>query len=128
MKKIIVLGFVLSIPTFAFADAASGGTTIGDIMGTIIGYINYIVPVLVTIAVIYFVWGIITFMTSNDEEAKKMARTKIINGLIGLFIIVCFWGLVAILQRSFKVDRGLGGNVVPCTPMFNEATQSWVAC
>jgi hypothetical protein len=70
MKKIIAFSSVLSFaPLFVFAD-----TTIMNILATLIGFLNYIVPALITIAVIYFVWGVISFMTASDEETKKVGK------------------------------------------------------
>ncbi len=113
MKKIISFGLVLgSAPFMALA-----ADQIGGIIATLIGYLNYIVPALITIAVVYFIWGVITFMTSSDEEAKKMGRTKIINGLIGLFVIVSFWGIIAVVKNTFGVGSTTGGYGVDiCVP------------
>ena len=112
MKKIITLGLALGV-TPLMASAAS---TVDSILNQLIGYIYMIVPVLITIAVIYFVWGIISFMRASDEEAKKLGKTKIINGLIGLFVIVAFWGIIAIVKRTFGVDNITGQGIVPCVP------------
>jgi uncharacterized membrane protein len=112
MKKIITLGFVLSAPFMALAATS----TVDTILMKLIGWLNYIVPALITIAVIYFIWGVISFMTSSDEEAKKMGRTKIINGLIGLFVIVAFWGIIGLLQRTFDIRSGTETGVTPCVP------------
>jgi amino acid transporter len=116
MKKIITLGLMLvSAPAVSFA--ANGGTEFGDIIVKFIGYITYIVPALVTIAVIYFIVGVISFITSSDEEAKKKGRTKIINGLIGLFVIVAFWGIIAVVKNTLGVDNNTGGEgITPCIP------------
>ena len=112
MKKYILLGLgLVSVP--ALASAAG---TVDSILGQLIGYLNYIVPALVTIAVVYFIWGVISFITASDEEAKKMGRTKIINGLIGLFVIVAFWGIIGIVQRTFGVTNYTNTGVAPCVP------------
>jgi len=111
MKKYILLGLAL-----VFVPALASAATIGGIIVTLIGYLNYIVPALVTIAVVYFIWGVITFMTSSDEEAKKTGRTKIINGLIGLFVIVAFWGIIAVVKNSFDIGNATGQNITPCVP------------
>ena len=111
MKKIITLGLVLSAPL-----AASAATTFGTIIDTLLNYLSYVVPALITIAVIYFIWGVISFMTSSDEEAKKMGRTKIINGLIGLFVIVAFWGIIGVVKNTFVIGNNPNDNVLPYTP------------
>ena len=114
MKKIIALGLVsVASPFLAFA------ATDGDsIIQTLIRYISYVIPVLITVAVIYFIWGVITYMTSkDDEEAKKAGRTKIINGLIGLFVIVAFWGIIGVVKNSFGIGNTTGCPIVPCSPV-----------
>jgi len=117
MKKIISLGAVLGFIPFLASAATS---TVGSVLATLIGYLNYIVPALITIAVVYFIWGVIQFMTSSEEEAKKKGRTKIINGLIGLFVIVAFWGIIGLVKRSFDIDNATGDNITPCVPtMYN---------
>lgn len=113
MKKIIALGLVCS-PVFAFAYYQA--TTLQSIMSQLVGFLNYIVPALITIAVIYFIWGVIQFISSSDEEAKKNGRGKIINGLIGLFVIVAFWGIIGIVKNTFGIGNVTGDSVVPLIP------------
>lgn len=118
MKKYILLGLgLVSVPAVTFADVNNAiNTPIGNIISTLVGWLNYIVPALVTIAVVYFIWGVIQFMTSSDEEAKKTGRTKIINGLIGLFVIVAFWGIISVVKGSFGIGNTTGQNITPCVP------------
>jgi hypothetical protein len=113
MKKIILAGLVFG--STPFITLAAGGT-VDSILQQLVGYLNYIVPALITIAVVYFIWGVISFMTSSDEEAKKMGRTKIINGLIGLFVIVAFWGIIAVVKRTFDIGNTTGQSITPCVP------------
>ena len=64
MKKIIALGLVLS-PVVMFAATGDVGTIIAQFLG----YIKMIVPVLITLAIGFFIWGVIQFMSASDEEA-----------------------------------------------------------
>jgi len=113
MKKILVLGLALvSVPMFA-----SAVTTVDTIIVQLLGFLAYVVPALITVAVIYFIWGVITFMTAADEEQKKMSRSKIINGLIGLFVIVAFWGIIAVVKNTFNIGNTTGDAIVPLTPL-----------
>ena len=72
---------------------------IGDLL-------NSVIPILVALGVVYFVYGVVTYMIGNDEEAKQRGRDKIIFGIIGLAVIVCVWGLVNIVIRTFQVESG----------------------
>ena len=110
MKKIIAFGIALgSAPFLVFAaDAFSIITVINKILATVI-------PVLITLAVVYFIWGVIQYTIGTDEEAKKKARSKIIQGLIGLFVIVAFWGIIRLVTNTFGVGpEQLNSNAIPC--------------
>lgn len=112
MKKIISFGIVLgAAPFFAFAaDAFSIITVVNRILSVII-------PVLITLAVVYFIWGVIQYTVSSDEEAKKGARSKIIQGLIGLFVIVAFWGIIRLITNTFGVGpEQINNSAIPCIP------------
>jgi len=100
MKKIIAFGLVLGAPFMALA--ATGN--VGGILAQLLSYVKMIVPVLITVAIGYFIWGVIQFISASDEEAKKLGRTRIINGLIGLFVIVAFWGIIAVVQSTFGIE------------------------
>lgn len=109
MKKIIGLGFVVASP---FIASAAG--TIGGIITLLITWVGWIVPALITVAIGFFIWGVVQFMSASDEEAKKLGRTRIINGLIGLFVIVAFWGIIAVVQNTFGIQSngGVGADAI----------------
>ena len=98
----------------------SGGTTSrGDITitgapvidcpsGTVQGFIcniqnllNTIVPVLIGLGVVYFVWGVVQYMIGGGEEAKKKGRDHVVFGIIGLAVIVGLWGIVNLTVNTF---------------------------
>ena len=89
-----------------------------DIQGIILqvqDIVSLIVPLLITIALVIFIWGIISYITAGaDEDKRAEARNVILYGVIGLFAIVSVWGLVAIIQNTFGVtDTGT------ITPQYN---------
>jgi uncharacterized membrane protein len=112
MKKIIGFSAVIgSIPLFAFAaDAFSIITVINKILATLI-------PVFITFAVAWFIWGVISYTITADEEKKKKARAAIIQGLVGLFVIVAFWGIIRLITNTFGVGpEQLNSTSIPCIP------------
>lgn len=114
MKKIIKIGVVLGSVAPAFAFAAGNAFTI---LTTVNQILSYIIPILITFAVVWFIWGVIQYTISTDEEAKKGARGKIISGLIGLFVIVSFWGIIRLITSTFNVGpEQLNGGAIPCIP------------
>lgn len=122
-KKLIILsGLVLGLaPVVVLAQntasqcgsstAANG--SVDGILGALCkiqSVLNAVIPVLVALGVVYFIWGVITYVISSDEEAKKTGRNRIIYGIIGLAVIVGLWGLVRILTTTFGLENS---NSVP---------------
>ncbi len=75
--------------------------------------LNIIIPVLIVLGVVYFIWGVIQYVAAKDEEGKKAARGIMISGIIGLFVIVSIWGLVNLLSNTFGVNSGSSGYTAP---------------
>jgi len=105
MKKISYLVLLLVLPVVASAQS-----TLGGILTTIKGLLDAIIPIVITLAVIYLFYGVAKYvMAAGDEEAQKQGRSIMIYGVIGLFVIVSIWGLVGVVQSTFGVSGG--GNV-----------------
>lgn len=115
-----VLGFM---PLVALAQNTDGCTgtglanagTIQSIICKIGNILDTIIPVLVVLGVVYFVWGVVTYVISNDEEAKKAGRDRMIYGIIGLVVIVAMWGLVGIVTKTFDLNGGANVSI-PTVP------------
>ena len=119
-KKLIVLsGFVLSLaPVAALAANAGSNCSGGGVTGLegvlckIQNLLNAIVPVLVALGIVYFVWGVVSYMIGSDEEAKKKGRDRVIYGIIGLAVIVAMWGLVNILTNTFGLTGSNSSSII----------------
>lgn len=96
--------------TFARCQSGNNITNIEDMLCKIGSLLNAVIPVLIALGVVYFVWGIISYVIGSDEEAKKKGRDRIIYGIIGLAVIVAVWGLVRILVQTF-VPQGNNSNI-----------------
>ena len=70
--------------------------------------LNATIPVLITLGVVYFVWGVVQYVIADGEEAKTKGRDRIVFGIIGLAIIMSVWGLVTILTDTFITTPGSG--------------------
>lgn len=89
------------------------GTTIQNILTTVHNIVDIFIPLLMTIAIAVFLYGIVLYISSGgDAEKEKTARGYIIYGIIGLFVLVAFWGLVTVLANTFGISSG----VTPITP------------
>lgn len=124
MKKRIL---ALSVPVLGFAPFVAlaqqvSCSTVGGSAGTVeyiickVGDIlSLILPILVVLGLLYFIWGVISYVIASDEEGKGAGRHKIIYGIIGLVVITALWGISGIIQRTF----GLSGNATPNVPYIN---------
>lgn len=127
-KLMVLAGLVLASPLVAWAAApVGGGNTCAQFEGQSVinletfickigDILSIIVPILIALGVIYFIWGVITYVISDDEEAKQAGRNRIIFGIIGLAVIIGLWGLVRILTRTFGVDNAGQSITYPTTP------------
>ena len=65
-----------------------------------------LIPVLITAALVYFIWGVISYVIAKDADDKEKARSVVTRGILGLFIIVSVWGLIGIIQSTFAIGSG----------------------
>ncbi len=77
--------------------------------------IRSIWPLLITMAVVVFIFGVIKYIAGADDSTKRTeGRNFMVYGLVALFVMVSVWGLVGVLQGTF----GLGNN--PVIPQIQE--------
>lgn len=85
--------------------------------GSITEILNYftclisgsVVPLLMSIATIMFIWGVIQYVINAEDSTKREeGRNFIIWGIIGLFVLVSIWGIVKLLTVTFGFN-----NVIP---------------
>lgn len=111
MKKIIALGLALS-PTLAFAQSQISDLNSATDKAVSIG--NTAVQILISLAVIWIIYSVVRYMVigASSEEARTAARQSVIYGVIGLFIILSIWGLVAILRNTFRTQDQIPQNQI----------------
>jgi len=67
--------------------------------------IRPLVPLLISLALVIFIYGIVLLMFSEGGEKKEEGKQYMFWGIIGIFVMVSVWGLVAILQRTFNLEN-----------------------
>ena len=99
MKKLLIPAMLLT-PIFAHAQ------TFQNILGQVKSILDLVIPIVITLAVIYFLWGLAKFLTSaGDSEKHEEGRNIMIWGVIAIFVIVSFWGLVRVIQNTFSITN-----------------------
>ncbi len=89
------------------ARECTGGqiTTIQSLICKFNEILSSLLPLLIALGVVYFVWGVISFVIASDEEAKTTGRDRMIYGIIGLAVIIGLWGLVRIVTNTFGLNN-----------------------
>lgn len=105
MKKVFTrLGALalVGLPSLTSAQSIGGVMSLLDMASQLI---NRLIPFVIALTVLVFLWGILKFVLSSDAEGRKEARSYMIWGIVALFVMVSVWGLVNILVRSVNLDN-----------------------
>lgn len=94
------------------------GNNIFSLLNTVKATLNYLIPILVSLAVVYFIWGVISHVIAQNEEERKNSRDKIIHGIVGMFVIVAVWGLVRFVGTTLGVEVGDSPQSISDVPQF----------
>ena len=114
-KKILTSIALLSVaPYIAFAQTTAPNTTYFTTLITQVDSIlSLLTPVVIAAAVVYFLWGVLQFVSAGDDaEKRKAAQGRMIHGVIAIFVMVSLWGLIAFLQSI----TGVGIGTAPTIP------------
>lgn len=113
MKKIII-GIFLTTPMLAFAalDQISALiTNIGEI-------VDLLIPILITLAVVMFFWGLVKYIANaSDEAAKESGKTLMIWGLIAIFVMVALWAILGFVQEQLGIEGTIDSGAAPSFPL-----------
>lgn len=105
----------LVLPLLALAQTSpynvpQGQTiTLTSIMNAIVSIANFMIYVGVAVAVIFIIWGGISYMMAGGDDTKiETAKKRIITGIIGAAIIVGVGAIIRTLQYILVTSGTLG--------------------
>lgn len=114
-KKLFSLKYLfvlIALPFYAFAQAPQATCDGGNldqlqvVLCKVSNLLNAVIPVLIALGVVYFIWGVINYAIAKDEEAKTKGRGQMIGGIIALAVITSVWGLVWLLKDFTGLTGG----------------------
>jgi phosphoglycerol transferase MdoB-like AlkP superfamily enzyme len=79
-------------------------------------FINTLMPFIISLTLLYFIWGIFRMVTSSDGSAREDARGYITWGVVALFVMVSVWGLVNILVGTLHLNNTTPQNLQQLVP------------
>ena len=81
------------------------GTGLGGILDLVFCLLGKVIPVLVIIAIVVFIYGVVKYIRNADNaEQRKEGSLFMLYGIIALFVMVSIWALVGILGATIGVD------------------------
>ncbi len=83
--------------------------TFKTLIESAVGALNtYIIPLLVTLVFIAFLWGLARyFIIAGDEAGREKGRQVALWGLFGIVALVALWGIVNLLLSTLNLPNSL---------------------
>jgi uncharacterized membrane protein len=109
MKKISAsLTFLSFLPAIAFAQIPGQVSDLPSLISKIDDLVNSTVWLFISLAVIFIVWNGVQFIIHAGGDKRGDYQKAVMWGILGLFIILSIWGLVNILDNTFKLGNANG--------------------
>jgi RsiW-degrading membrane proteinase PrsW (M82 family) len=103
MKILLGSGAVFALPLMALAQASN----LTDVFNSIFEFINYVViPFIFALAFIWFLWNVFQYFFFTNKPSNEALRDQILFSVIGLFVMLSIWGIVALVQNSLLGSSG----------------------
>lgn len=78
-------------------------TGVIEVIGNLI---NMLTPLVVALALLFFFWGLATFiLAAGDDNGKKKGKAIMVWGVIALFIMVSVWGIINVVRDTFQLQN-----------------------
>ena len=104
MAPLLALAQNTSITTGTPASFCPGNTN--DVKGILNFFtcllLNSIVPLLISLAIVSFIYGVIRYvLNANDSVKREEGRNFMIWGIVALFVMIAVGHIIGILERTF---------------------------
>ncbi|MBI5470085.1 hypothetical protein HY968_02070 [Candidatus Kaiserbacteria bacterium] len=120
MRKIIGVSTLvlanLALPVAVLAQATTGtGAGLFGALSLVAGFLNGLIGILITLAIIVFFWGLVQYLV-NVGEQKSEGLKIMFYGLIAIFVMVSIWGILRIMQATFGISSTASALVPRAVP------------
>ena len=120
-KTFLGLGLLMAF-FLPFVASAATPVTIPVFLGRVRGILDALIPFIIGLAVFVIIWGIFNYVVHAAEEEKRTeARSYIVWGIIGVFLMISIWGFVTILINTLGVGSTIDADQIPTVPEFTPA-------
>lgn len=107
------LALAALVCVFIPAEALAQGLNLSPIeslVGSVAGLLRMVIPVLVTLGLAVFLWGLVRYLWGTGTEPDlNNAKLLMKWGLVILFVMVSVWGIIDLMQRALNIDKNATG-------------------
>lgn len=103
------LALLLPLTSFAALENIEGLVT------DVGGIVNTLIPIIFTLAVLGFFWGLVKYIFGAEHE-KDAAKKTMLWGVVALFVMAAVWGLVNFLGDAVGIDKDSAPDVDTLIP------------
>ncbi|MES2214256.1 MAG: hypothetical protein V4465_02595 [Patescibacteria group bacterium] len=96
--------FLILVPIFAHAFPGD----LRGVVGLFMELINAVIPILMSLALLFFLWGIANFIrNAADTKAHADGRQMMIWAVVALFVMISYYAIIQAAQGDvFGVSFG----------------------
>lgn len=88
----------------ALLPSAASAVGLLDILVLASRFLNGVIGLFITLAIVVFFWGLIKYLVDVGEEKSKGLQIMF-YGVIAIFVMVSLWGIIRVLQSTFGVQN-----------------------
>jgi hypothetical protein len=105
-KSLLYIGALVAVFAPGLVSAQSGNG-IDDAIEAVQGWISALIPLVIGIAVLVFLWGVVQYITAgSDSDKRKEGGYLMAYGIVGLFVMISIWGLVNFVADTTGITPG----------------------
>lgn len=94
----------LVVPCTVWGQGVVRGKTFQGLVELIIGYIETLIVIIFGLAFALFFYGLAQFMfKAGDTKAQENGRRLMFWGVIAIFVMISFYGIINLLLISFDI-------------------------
>ncbi|OGG77461.1 hypothetical protein A3B35_02495 [Candidatus Kaiserbacteria bacterium RIFCSPLOWO2_01_FULL_54_24] len=102
MRSRIVIASALPLLGSLLPMVASAAT-LTDTLVFMSTFLNGVIGLFITLAIVVFFWGLIKYLWSMGTEDAHEGLKIMFWGVIAIFVMVSIWGIIRLLQSTLKV-------------------------
>ena len=92
-------------PLVAFAQSPDAGP-VKSVLENVLTFLKVVIPILITLALLVFGWGIIKLITAGEDVKKRTDAKGILTwGIIGIFVLTSMYGIITFVKDYIGIPE-----------------------